>query len=133
MCSSDLARWTLERVYDLFPRLKERDRHMGNQISGGEQQMLAIGRALMGNPTLLLMDEPLEGLAPIIVETILSGLQRLVREDSLTLILVEQSARLALSVTQTALVLNRGRIVHEGNSSSLLADPDKLAELVAVH
>ena len=95
--------------------------------------MLAIGRALMGNPTLLLMDEPLEGLAPIIVETILSGLQRLVREDSLTLILVEQSARLALSVTQTALVLNRGRIVHEGDSNSLLADPDKLAELVAVH
>jgi branched-chain amino acid transport system ATP-binding protein len=106
---------------------------MGNQISGGEQQMLAIGRALMGNPTLLLMDEPLEGLAPIIVETILSGLQRLIREDSLTLILVEQSARLALSVTQTALVLNRGRIVHEGDSNSLLADPDKLAELVAVH
>ena len=127
------ARWTLERVYDFFPRLKERDRHMGNQISGGEQQMLAIGRALMGNPTLLLMDEPLEGLAPIIVETILSGLQRLVREDSLTLILVEQSARLALSVTQTALVLKRGRIVHEGDSNSLLADPDKLAELVAVH
>ena len=123
----------MDYVFSVFPRLKEREQQLSGTLSGGEQQMLAIGRALMGNPTLLLMDEPLEGLAPIIVETILSGLQRLVREDSLTLILVEQSARLALSVTQTALVLNRGRIVHEGDSSSLLADPDKLAELVAVH
>ena len=109
------GRWTLERVYDLFPRLAERRRHMGNQISGGEQQMLAIGRALMGNPSLLLMDEPLEGLAPIIVETLLDGAEAadLPRTRS-PIVLVEQHAKLALEVTQDALVLNRGRIVHHG-------------------
>ena len=124
------GRWTLERVYDLFPRLAERRTHMGNQISGGEQQMLAIGRALMGSPALLLMDEPLEGLAPIIVETLLRAMQRLVSEDALTLVLVEQSARLALQITQQALVLSRGRIVFDGASAELLADSDRLARLV---
>lgn len=123
------GRWTLERVYDLFPRLAERQGHMGNQISGGEQQMLSIGRALMGNPSLLLMDEPLEGLAPVIVETLLAAMKRLIQEDALTLILVEQSARLALSVTERAIVLNRGRISWRGDSADLLGDPDKLAEL----
>jgi branched-chain amino acid transport system ATP-binding protein len=124
------GRWTLARVYDLFPRLAERRSHRGNQISGGEQQMLAIGRALMGNPALLLMDEPLEGLAPIIVEALLKAMQRLIREEALTVVLVEQSAKLALEVTDSALVLSRGRIVHRGPSAELLADPDRLAALV---
>ncbi|HSD52871.1 MAG TPA: ABC transporter ATP-binding protein [Burkholderiales bacterium] len=124
------GRWHLARVYDLFPRLAERRTHRGNQISGGEQQMLAIGRALMGNPALLLMDEPLEGLAPIIVEGLLKAMQRLIREESLTVVLVEQSAKLALEVTDSALVLSRGRIVHRGPSAELLADPERLTALV---
>jgi branched-chain amino acid transport system ATP-binding protein len=124
------GRWTLERVHDLFPRLAERGGHWGNQISGGEQQMLAIGRALMGNPSVLLMDEPLEGLAPIIVEMLLAALQRLIREDSLAVVLVEQHAKLALEVTQSALVLNRGRIAYNGASADLLADPQRLTSLV---
>ncbi len=113
------GRWTLERVYDLC-----------NQISGGEQQMLAIGRALMGNPTLLLMDEPLEGLAPIIVEVLLQTVQRLIREDALAVVLVEQHAKVALEVTQSALVLNRGRVAYSGPSADLLADPQRLTSLV---
>ena len=124
------GRWTLARVYDLFPRLAERRSHRGNQISGGEQQMLAIGRALMGNPALLLMDEPLEGLAPIIVEMLLKAMERLIRDEALTVVLVEQSAKLALEVTDSALVLSRGRIVHRGPSAELLADPDRLTALV---
>jgi branched-chain amino acid transport system ATP-binding protein len=123
------GRWTLDRVYDLFPRLKERRSHMGNQISGGEQQMLAIGRALMGNPALLLMDEPLEGLAPIIVEMLLKALERLIREDALAVILVEQSAKLALEMTQAAIVLDRGRVAYSGRAADLLADPKRLAAL----
>jgi branched-chain amino acid transport system ATP-binding protein len=124
--------WTLERVYALFPRLAERRTHMGNQISGGEQQMLAIGRALMGNPALLLMDEPLEGLAPIIVDALLLAMQRLIREESLTVMLVEQSARLALEVTERAMVLNRGCVVFSGTSAELLADSKRLANLIVV-
>ncbi len=124
--------WTLKRVYDLFPGLAERRVHMGNQISGGEQQMLAIGRALMGNPALLLMDEPLEGLAPIIVDGMLVALQRLIREESLTVILVEQSARLALEVTERVMVLDRGCVVFSGASAELRGDPKRLANLIAV-
>jgi branched-chain amino acid transport system ATP-binding protein len=124
------GRWSLARVYDLFPRLAERREHRGNQISGGEQQMLAIARALMGNPTLLLMDEPLEGLAPIIVESLLVALRKLLSEDSLGLVLVEQHARLALQVTQQAVVMSRGRIIHRSSSEALLADPERLARLV---
>jgi len=124
------GRWTLERVYELFPRLAERRSHMGNQISGGEQQMCSIGRALMGNPSLLLMDEPLEGLAPIIVEALLKALERLIRDEELTVVLVEQSAKLVLRVTESALVLSRGRIVHHGPSAALLADPERLTSLV---
>jgi branched-chain amino acid transport system ATP-binding protein len=122
--------WTLERVYDLFPGVAKRRGHMGNQISGGEQQMLAIGRALMGNPSLLLMDEPLEGLAPIIVEGLLKALARLIREESLTVVLVEQHAKQALEVTRQALVLNRGRITHFGSSAELLAEPQRLTSLI---
>lgn len=124
------GRWSLERVYDLFPRLAERRSHMGNQISGGEQQMLAMGRALMGDPSLLLLDEPLEGLAPIIVDTLLAAIQRLARDEALTVVLVEQSAKLALEVTDQALVLNRGRIVYRGASTELASDPERLASLV---
>ena len=124
------GRWSLARVYDLFPRLAERRHHRGNQISGGEQQMLAIGRALMGNPTLLLMDEPLEGLAPIIVESLLASLKRLMQEDALAVILVEQHAKLALQVTNEALVMSRGRVIHHGASDALLRDPERLASLV---
>jgi branched-chain amino acid transport system ATP-binding protein len=124
------GRWTAERVYDLFARLRERRGAMGNQLSGGEQQMLAIGRALMGNPSLLLMDEPLEGLAPIIVEALLKALKKLIAEDSLAVVLVEQHAKLALQVTQSAIVLNRGRVSYSGPSAELLADPQRLTALV---
>ena len=125
-----LGRWNMDRVYELFPRLRERRTAMGNQLSGGEQQMLAIGRALMGNPSLLLMDEPLEGLAPIIVESLLKALRKLISEDSLAVVLVEQHAKLALEVTQNAIVLNRGRVSYSGPSAELLADPQRLTSLV---
>jgi branched-chain amino acid transport system ATP-binding protein len=124
--------WTIERVYDLFPSLFERRRNMGNQLSGGEQQMLAIGRALMGNPSLLLLDEPLEGLAPIIVDTLVAVLHRLRQDEGLTIVLVEQHARLALEFAAQALVLDRGRLVYDGDSQTLLSDPQRLAKLVGV-
>ena len=127
------GRWPIERVYELVPRLAERRSHMGNQISGGEQQMLAIGRALMGDPSILFLDEPMEGLAPIIVEMLLQALTRLIREESLTVVLVEQSAKLALQVTDDVLVLSRGRIIHSGKSAELLAQPDQLAQLIVAH
>jgi branched-chain amino acid transport system ATP-binding protein len=126
------GRWTLERVYDFFPRLAERRRNHGNQLSGGEQQMLAIGRALMSNPLLILMDEPLEGLAPVIVDALLAGLDRLKREDDLAILLVEQHARLALAFAQDALILDRGSAVYAGPCRALLDDPDRLNDLIGV-
>lgn len=130
MVAARPGRWTRKRVYELFPPLAARRRHLGNQLSGGEQQMLAIGRALMGDPSLLLLDEPLEGLAPIIVDALLKALQRLIRDEGLTVVLVEQSAKLALEVTREVLVLNRGRVAYHGPSAELLADPVRLTSLV---
>jgi branched-chain amino acid transport system ATP-binding protein len=126
------GRWTLPRVYEFFPRLAERRRNHGNQLSGGEQQMLAIGRALMGNPALLLMDEPLEGLAPVIIDALLSGLDRLKREDDLALLLVEQHAKLALDFAENVLILDRGVPVYSGASRTLRDEPDRLADLIGV-
>ncbi len=126
------GKWTLARIYDVFPRLHERRANMGNQLSGGEQQMLAIARALMTNPRLLLLDEPMEGLAPIIVQELLRVIRALIKDEGLSVIVVEQHARLALSITQRAIVLDRGCIVHDSDSASLMADAATLDRLVAV-
>jgi branched-chain amino acid transport system ATP-binding protein len=124
--------WNLRRIYEIFPRLQERRANMGNQLSGGEQQMLAIARALMTNPQLLLLDEPMEGLAPIIVQELMRVIRKLISDEGLAVIVVEQHARLALSMTKQAIVLDRGRIVHQGSSADLLEDREKLDRLVAV-
>lgn len=117
------GRWTVERVFQMFPRLAERRANLGNQLSGGEQQMLAIGRALMLNPRLLLLDEPTEGLAPILVEELLAALKRLFREEGLAAIVIEQHARKILALTDRAIVLERGRIVLAEDSAQLLREP----------
>ncbi|CAJ0712739.1 High-affinity branched-chain amino acid transport ATP-binding protein LivF [Ralstonia edaphis] len=124
--------WDVARIYKTFPRLQERRRNLGNQLSGGEQQMVAIARALMTNPALLLLDEPMEGLAPIIVQELGRAIRALVEEGGMAVIVVEQHARLALQLTQRAVVLDRGRIVHASASADLLADAPLLQRLVAV-
>jgi branched-chain amino acid transport system ATP-binding protein len=124
--------WTLARVFELFPRLKERLDNMGNQLSGGEQQMLSIARALMTNPSILLMDEPTEGLAPILVETLTGVLAQLRAESALSIILVEQNSRVALTFSPRTVILDKGRIVYDGQSEPLRADPDRLAKLIGI-
>jgi len=124
--------WDSERVYRLFPRLSERRRYHGNQLSGGEQQMLAIGRALMLNPRLMLLDEPLEGLAPVIVEELTVAIRGMIEQEGLSVILVEQHAEIALSMTHQAVVLERGRIVHRARSAELARDPLALSRLVGI-
>jgi branched-chain amino acid transport system ATP-binding protein len=126
------GRWDSKRVFDLFPALRERRDSRGSLLSGGEQQMLAIGRALVGNPSVLLLDEPSEGLAPVIVETLQATLARLRDEEAMTIVLVEQNSRVALAFARRCLVMNRGRIVRDGESAELLDDPTLLGRLIGV-
>ncbi len=124
-------RWTLERVFELFPSLARRLANRGNELSGGEQQMLSVGRALMCDPRILLLDEPLEGLAPVMVDALMAALHRLRTED-MAMILVEQHAQLALEFAEDALVLDRGHAVYQGPSAALQNDPQRVAELMGV-
>jgi branched-chain amino acid transport system ATP-binding protein len=124
--------WTIDKVFGLFPRLAERQRNRGNQLSGGEQQMLSIARALIGNPSVVLMDEPSEGLAPVIVEELARAVKRLAATEGLTMILVEQNTRLALDISPRTAVMDRGRIVFDGPSDELKRDSDRLHRLIGV-
>jgi branched-chain amino acid transport system ATP-binding protein len=118
--------WGLRRIFELFPRLAERRNNLGNQLSGGEQQMLAFGRALVLNPKLLLLDEPLEGLAPLIVRELLRAIRRVARDEGLPSIVVEQHPHMVLAVTDDALVLDRGGVAYRAESAALLDDPAPL-------
>ncbi|MCZ7889969.1 MULTISPECIES: ABC transporter ATP-binding protein [Rhizobium/Agrobacterium group] len=122
--------WSTDRVYELFPRLRERRGNFGNQLSGGEQQMLALGRALVSGPKILLLDEPMEGLAPVIVQQIFAALVRLRNEEGFSILLVEQNARLALEFAPRAIILDRGKIVYDGPSAPLLSDKAILAKVM---
>jgi branched-chain amino acid transport system ATP-binding protein len=126
-------RWTLERIYALFPRLKDRRSNMGNQLSGGEQQMLSIARALMLDPKVLLLDEPMEGLAPLIVEDLFHVIERMIEDEGMTVILVEQHAHQILPLTRSALVLERGRAVYRGDSRPLVDNPALLETWLGVN
>jgi len=116
------GRWTTDKIYGLFPRLGERRQNLGNHLSGGEQQMLAVGRALVLNPRVMLLDEPLEGLAPIIVDELLGALRRIIRDEGMSAILVEQNAKKILGVTDHAVIVERGAVVHAAQSATLLTD-----------
>jgi branched-chain amino acid transport system ATP-binding protein len=126
------GKWTTAKVFAMFPRLEERRHNLGNQLSGGEQQMLAVGRALILNPRIILLDEPLEGLAPIIVDELLAALKRIIREEGLSAILVEQNAKKILGVTDRAAVIERGAIVHQADSAALAADAGVLEKYLGV-
>ena len=126
------GRWDVAAVYELFPRIRERRAANGNQLSGGEQQMLALARALMTNPALLLLDEPLEGLAPIIVEELVRALKRMIADEGTAVILIEQHAEVALSLTEHAVLLERGRIVHRARSQDLLKDQATLDRYIGM-
>ena len=126
------GKWTPEGVYAMFPRLAERKGNLGTQLSGGEQQMLAVARALVVNPRLLLLDEPLEGLAPIIVEELLRAIRRITREEGLSAIIVEQHPQAILAISDQAVVLDRGTIAHAGAARALREDPDLLDRLLGV-
>ncbi len=124
--------WTEARVFELFPGLAARHSNMGHQLSGGEQQMLSIARALLTNPSVLLMDEPTEGLAPVILETLTAVLTRLRADGGLSIMLVEQNSRVALAFSERIAVLDKGRVVYDGPSTALRADPERLARLIGV-
>ncbi|HSV83856.1 MAG TPA: ABC transporter ATP-binding protein [Ramlibacter sp.] len=124
--------WTAKRVLELFPRLGERLASHGNQLSGGEQQMLAIARSLLGNPRVLLMDEPFEGLAPIIVEHLVNSIRRIVSASSLAVLLVEQRVDIALELSHRCIVMDRGRKVFEGASDQLAGDEERIAGLMGL-
>ncbi len=124
--------WTPARVYEMFPRLAERKNNLGTQLSGGEQQMLAVGRALVLNPRILLLDEPLEGLAPIIVQELLRAIARITREEGLSAIIVEQHPQAILAISDQALVLDHGTVVHRGLATALRDAPDLLDQLLGV-
>jgi branched-chain amino acid transport system ATP-binding protein len=132
LVASRPGRWTLDAVFELFPRIKERRAANGNQLSGGEQQMLATARALMTNPSLLLLDEPLEGLAPIIVEELARALKRMMADEGTAVLLVEQHAEIALSLTEHAVVLERGAIVHRARSNDLINDAATLERYIGM-
>ena len=131
-CVARPGPWTLAKVHELFPRLADRGHHHGGQLSGGEQQMLAIARALVTNPKLLILDEPMEGLAPIVVQELTEVLRGLVSNGSMAIILVEQHAELALDLAPRAIVMERGRVVHAGQSDALLANREQLDRWLAV-
>jgi branched-chain amino acid transport system ATP-binding protein len=126
------GRWSVPAAFELFPRLAERQANRGNQLTGGEQQMLAIARALVGNPTVMLMDEPSEGLAPVIVEELARVVKRLARDEGLSLVLVEQNTRMALEISPRTMVMNRGRIAYDGPSDTLRHDAARLHALIGI-
>jgi branched-chain amino acid transport system ATP-binding protein len=124
--------WIKERVFELFPNLRERLENKGNQLSGGEQQMLSISRALLTNPSVLLMDEPTEGLAPVVVEALASAMLNLRDTGGLSIVLVEQNSRIALQFSSRTVVMNKGRIVYDGDSATLRNSVERLAQLIGV-
>ena len=126
------GQWHAQRVYEMFPRLAERKTNLGTQLSGGEQQMLAVGRALVVNPRLLLLDEPLEGLAPIIVEELLRAIRRITQDEGLAAIIVEQHPQAILAISDRAVVLDHGNVVHADSAATLRAQPEVLDRLLGV-